>query len=526
MQAIAEGTTNSSTGAGWLGLKNFFFTKEVPYGMALVRISLPLVLLVDIVRRWPFARELYSTDGAIATLHSNFGQPDFLPEFSGPVAVALFTMLAVLLVSSAIGWCTRLSLGLTTALYYYFTMMDCLSTVTKYTVIANHLLLLLTVSSCGEIWSVDAWLRRRRAQSAGGSGLAHNPRSEIWAQRLSQILFGMIYLGAAFTKMHTAGFFSGDQLVYWMMTYINNEHPLGDYLTQYPLIVSISCYTTFLWEIVFMFTIFNPKMRWWVLAIGTVFHVMTVFTLGLIIFPIVITASYLVFLNEDDVQVISKWPGLRWLQKYLYARPDASAEVTAEASLPDGLVPSWQPLGALALTLAVVSLAGVGAEYLLDPYQMRGPGGPLPLTEIDVAEVQKMLGPDRVMRQCDKLLAFDLGTRLVGEHLPGHRREFHQGEQIVAQVTLSPPHEDMWIDCTMCESTTDENDEEERLVPGRIMYQTGQYVFREAFRSNFFFRIDDSIEPGEYFLKLRSGNEEVARKRFTVLPRISAAAAN
>ena len=89
--------------------------------------------------------------------------------------------------------------------------------------------------------------------------------------------------------------------------------------------------------------------------------VMTVFTLGLIIFPIVITASYLVFLNEDDTRVISRWPGLRWLQKYLYSEPEAVGEISDDASLAGGLVPSWGPLGALALTLAFVSLAGVGA---------------------------------------------------------------------------------------------------------------------------------------------------------------------
>ena len=54
--------------------RRFFFAREIPYGMALVRISLPLVILVDVVRRWPFARELYSTDGAIASLHYMFEQ--------------------------------------------------------------------------------------------------------------------------------------------------------------------------------------------------------------------------------------------------------------------------------------------------------------------------------------------------------------------------------------------------------------------------------------------------------------------
>jgi hypothetical protein len=506
--------------------KSFFFAQEIPFGMALVRLSLPLVILVDIVRRWPFARELYSTDGAIASLSSNFGNPDLLPEFSGPVAVGLFTILGLLLVTSAIGWCTRLSLLGVTVLYFYFTTLDCLSTVTKYTVIANHVFLLLAVSNCGNLWSVDAWLKRRKAEKAGLP--APDPRGEIWPQRLAQILFGMIYLGASITKMHTAGFFSGDQLVYWMMTYLNNEHPLGDHLTRYPLFVSISCYATFLWEIVFIFTVFQPKMRWWVLGIGTIFHVMTGFTLGLIVFPIVITASYLVFLDEKDFRTIFTWPLFRRFARFLpdsqYVPNSAAASPrTVESAIESAREWRFGSTAAFAMTVVAVCLIGIEAEYLMDPYKLRGPDGPLPLTVMADAEVQRLLSPDMPLRQCDKLLAFDLGKTLVGEHLATHCKEFQMGEQLVAQVTLSPPHGDMWLDCVCCEATTDSNGD---LVPGRILYKTGHVMTREAFRSNFYFRMDDAMEAGDYFLKLRSANEEVARKRFTLLPDVKAAAAN
>jgi len=37
----------------------FFFSEEVPYGMALVRMALPLVLLFGGLRRFGFVRELY-----------------------------------------------------------------------------------------------------------------------------------------------------------------------------------------------------------------------------------------------------------------------------------------------------------------------------------------------------------------------------------------------------------------------------------------------------------------------------------
>lgn len=507
--------------------RRFFFAREIPYGMALVRISLPLVILVDVVRRWPFARELYSTDGAIASLHYNFGHPDMLPQFSGPVAVGLFTALTFFLVTSAIGWCTRFSLLAVTGLYFYFTWMDCLSTVAKYTVIANHLTLLLALSNCGDLWSVDAWLRRRRAVKSGADPLAFDLRAPIWPQRLAQILFGMIYFGAAITKMHTPAFFSGDQLVYWMMTYINNEHPVGDYLTQYPLIVSISCLVTFIWELVFFFTVFQPKLRWWVLAVGALFHIGTAFTLGLIIFPLVIVASYLVFLDEGDVRTILSW---RFVKRFTgglsvppvgLIAPQSAVPLTASAR-------EWfGPAGAFALTTILVCLGGVETEYLMDHYKMRGPGGPLPLQEMADEEVERLLhSPDVNMRQSDKLLAFDLGRTLVGEHLANYRTDFRQGDQLVAQVTLCAPHEDMWLDCVLCGAVPDATADDGRTVPGRLLYKTGQFVLRDAFRSNFFFQLDESMDPGEYYLKLRTGDEEVARKRFTLAPRIGSAAAN
>ncbi len=505
--------------------KNFLFAKEIPYGLALVRISLPLVLLVDVVRRWPWARELYSTDGSPAPIASNFGYPGYLPEFSGPVTVGLFTALTLFLVTTSVGWRTRFSLVATTVLYFYFMMMDVLSTISKYTVIANHLLLLLSVSACGDLWSVDAWLRRRRARQESPAAALPDLRSPIWPQRLAQILFGMIYFGAAITKLHTPEFFSGDQLVFWMITNLNNEHSLGEYMSQHPLAISVSCFITFLWELIFIFTIWNRKLKWPMLAVGTVFHVMTVFTLGLIIFPIVIMAAYMAFLDEADIQTILNWRFVRWLTGGRLAVPPRSTG-EGHASLASAWRGQFGSMATFALTTILVCLAGIEAEHLLDHYQMRGPQGSLPLRELTDEEVQQLFGPERPLRQCDKMLAFDLGKTLVGEHLASFQNVFRHGDQLVAQVTLNPPHEDMWIDCVLCESTTDDTQDDNQLIPGRMVSKVGQVVLRERSRGNFFFRLDSALEPGDYFMKLRSGNEEVARKHFVLRPGVQAAAAN
>src|SRR5207248_2160846 len=133
--------------------------------------------------------------------------------------------------------------------------------ITKYTVIATHMLLLLGLSNCGAIWSVDCWLRDRTRRTPRLFPAADEYRSAVWPRRLMQILLGIIYFGAAITKLHTPAFFSGDQLMYWMMTYLNNPHPLGDYLTQYQLLIVICAYVTVVWEITFLFTVWRPWLR-------------------------------------------------------------------------------------------------------------------------------------------------------------------------------------------------------------------------------------------------------------------------
>jgi hypothetical protein len=291
-------------------------------------------------------------------------------------------------------------------------------------------------------------------------------------------------------------------------------------MLQYPLFVSVSSFITFVWEMTFIITIWVPRLRWWVLAIGTIFHIMTVFTLGLIIFPLVVIASYMVFLNEADTRAICGWSAVRRFFPRA-AVPEIGPAVEQTLAAWRGQLGS---IGAFALTIAVISVAGVEAEYLTDRYQMRGPDGPLALREMTEEEVAPLFAPDRPIRQIDKLLAFDLGNRLVGEHLLHCKNEFRHGEQLVAQVTLNKPREDMWVDCLLCEANLTETDGQERLVPGRIVTKVGQAIYRETFRGNFVFMIDEALDPGDYFLRLRSGNEEVSRRHFTILPRSGAAA--
>ena len=95
-----------------------------------------------------------------------YGSTPFLPIFPAPVAVAGYAALVFLLLAASAGWMTRLSLIGSTALYLYFIPLDMISTLNKYTVLSGHVMFLLSLSQCGSVWSVDAWLARRTGASA------------------------------------------------------------------------------------------------------------------------------------------------------------------------------------------------------------------------------------------------------------------------------------------------------------------------------------------------------------------------
>lgn len=488
-------------------ITDFFFERQVPYGAAILRILLPIVMMANLSFRWRHVRELYSSDGTPAPLADNFGYFGFLPEFSGEVCVLLFSLMMVTFAFSSIGLFTRLSLCVCTVLYAYFSLMDCLGTMTKFGVIATHFLVLLIVSECGAIWSVDSWLRTRGQLKLPFTLAAHaeERRFPIWPQRLVQLLLGIIYLGAAMTKIHTPAFFNGDQLMYWMITYLNNDHYFGEWLSQAPIVLVVFAYITIVWEIVFLFCVFTPRLRLWCLGIGAMFHIMTYFTLGLIVFPMVMISSYFTFSTESDIQ----WMGRlyrrvmrrqTWLAQSLRFVGTAWRYVPGLPSFFDMPAPQRLALaGAGALSFAVLA---VGVEWFSDPFKIRGAEGPLALQAMDPAEVQRLLFERKPLREADKFYAFDLGTIAMGDHLVDRRNTFRRGEKIIAQIGLNPPHEDMWVECNMYD------------LDNKLIQRQGQIVSREMSRCQYKYDMTDSLVPGTYKFVVRSGGEVISTKTF------------
>ena len=154
-------------------IEQFFFAEEIPYGFAVMRMMLPVVMLQGVLARWRFCEELYSTNGVIVSLFENFYYTNILVPLSPFVTACLMTMLVAFLVTVCIGWQTRLSAIGALVIHTYFACNDMATSMTKFTVVETHLMLLLAISGCGQIWSIDSWLAGRR--NPGRAPLSSRP---------------------------------------------------------------------------------------------------------------------------------------------------------------------------------------------------------------------------------------------------------------------------------------------------------------------------------------------------------------
>jgi hypothetical protein len=417
------------------------------------------------------------------------------------------------LLAGAAGWWTRLSLAAACVLWTYFNMLDILSSMTKYSVIATHGLLILSFSRCGAVWSIDRWIEDRgRRRLWHGPGSLDELRVAAWPRRLLQLLVGAVYFGAAITKCRTSGYLGGDQLLYWSMKDSNFTGPVGEYLTLHPALYVIMAYVCLVWEFLFVFLVWRGTARKVMLVTGVGFHVMTAFVLGLWIFPFVALSVYLAFLEEGEAQraIVAVRRFVRRIRIRLGALPRIER---GKAQIASPISPTASA-ATFALLLVAVAFIGVEAEYWLDPYGERRPEGRYKLREVPYVQVQKMIHHSEPLRDSDKFFSVDIGSTLIANLLVRTRESFHQGEMLIVQCMLTVPHEDMWLEYTL-------ND-----AHGQLIDQKRTLAQRHSTRNRTQFPLSDVYEPGEYHVRVRTGGEVIMERRFTLLPRDGKPVAN
>jgi hypothetical protein len=180
--------------------------------------------------------------------------------------------------------------------------------------LAVYYLVVLAFVPCGDAFSLDHWLRRKRAnQPLFAYG---------FPVFLMQLLMAWSYFSSALVKLRVNGvkYLSQDNLpVLSIYHSLDNLHDtsfrLAFWLPQVRAVLPVVVGVILIWELIFPLSIFWRRARWWILGFGVLFHVSTVLFMN-VFFPYQL-AMYLIFVDWDK---LAAWLNQRHFQSTLPTR--------------------------------------------------------------------------------------------------------------------------------------------------------------------------------------------------------------
>ena len=159
-----------------------------------------------------------------------------------------------------------------------------------------YCLAVLAFTPCGDDFSLDHWLRR--------TGKRLSTWGYAYPILLMQLLMAWVYFSSALIKLRVAGlkYLSVDNLpalaIFHSLDNLHDTHfKLAFWLPQVRAYLPFVVALVLLWELLFPLAIFFRRIRGWILGVGIVFHLSTLFFMN-IFFPHQLVL-YLIFVDWD-----------------------------------------------------------------------------------------------------------------------------------------------------------------------------------------------------------------------------------
>jgi hypothetical protein len=270
------------------GWDRFWFTDVSPDIFSVLRIlfgllgCISLFGLLDLQLLWSCQGLIASRASTLCHLFGNLY----------PRSVLLFS--AISFAAMVVGYHTRLAVASSFASVFLIAHWNNLPLSAAHQVLRSMLFCLIW-ADCGRTYSVDAWLARGKRRTVD---VEH--RAPIWPLRLLQIQVAAIYLITGLWKLNNVLWRDGTALHYVLQNpqfrrFAVFASPALDPWTIWATYVALA------WELSFAFLVFHRRTRRAILAIGVVMHLGLWAGLELGPFSWLMLASYIAFLDPNDV---------------------------------------------------------------------------------------------------------------------------------------------------------------------------------------------------------------------------------
>ena len=319
-----------------LFLNRIFLTPVDARRYALVRIVFSVVAFCHLVDIWPERMSLLSDEGMFLrpSVFVQWNTFSVFYVFHSPMAVNIFLILSGLaVISLGFGWHTRCAAFLvwiwqvsaSNGMYPALSASDSVFRAFSF---------LIMLSPCGEAWSVDALLRKRKL------GTDSCPLALSYGLVLMRYQLSLIYLCTFLAKIPDPAWITGDAVGFFLLS-VYSRHPFQA-IADFPRLVVILSYLTLVIEFLLPWLLWNRRTRVLGFVLGWGLHGTILVSSRLGMFSLVMMASYICFLDSADIESIKsfflKIPRLFAIQKLsgenspaMEHQPHVTARPTLEA---------------------------------------------------------------------------------------------------------------------------------------------------------------------------------------------------
>ncbi len=259
----------------------YFFSDEDPRNLAICRVIFFLLmgfayLKVDFVRFAYAPVELYEPVWLLKVVRA----PVLSPYEMGLAA----WLWKGSLFCAAIGFATRISTVTAFVLgAYLLGFPHSFSTTCHYDAVMVLIMGVLAVAKCGDVFSVDCWMKRKFSFKQP-DGLSRSPEYS-WPIRLICVFIVLSYFAAGISKLRNSGFhwFTSDYLSHLLILHQYIAYPptrLGLALAKYQWLCSIMAFSSIVLEVSSPLALFSRRFFWaWILCVYWM-HIGIYFLLG------------------------------------------------------------------------------------------------------------------------------------------------------------------------------------------------------------------------------------------------------
>jgi len=173
--------------------------------------------------------------------------------------------------------------------------------------VLRTMLFFFMFAPAGRSFSLDN-LRKRRA------GLEPDPAlAAPWAQRMMQIQVAVIYFTTAYAKSRGDLYHNGSAMYYAFGLVDFNVHGIEN-LMNYPVLYSAMTFGMLFIVVSLPFLIWFRASRPYAIAMGILLHLWIMWCMTLPVFGILMIATYLCFLTDEEFSALMAWSRARWVQ--------------------------------------------------------------------------------------------------------------------------------------------------------------------------------------------------------------------